>query len=204
MVGDSISPRAPSTGHLVMAHSGTCTARSPLESSHGPKKRRKRSKLVCQTQCSHLLASGAGLFALLGIVGIGEEWRWRVELNRRNGVRTRKVERIVTGKTQGWDVTKPLGLLWGAEERRMISIYMNGWGCWLFDTPPGFGWNQIVGILGRVEVVREKEPSLEGPWQTTQGEVGDSVSFHWVFKSKPKLAKQSQHRALEGPKGSGV
>lgn len=81
----------------------------------------------------------------------------------------------------------------------MISIYSNGWGCWLFDTRPGFGWNQIV------EIVREKEPSLEGPWQTTQGKIGASVSFfHWVFKSKPKLAKQSQHKALEGPKGSGV
>ena len=59
--------------------------------------------LVCQTQGPHVLASGAGLFALLGIVGIGEEWRWRVELNRRKGVRTGKVERIVTGKRQGWD-----------------------------------------------------------------------------------------------------
>lgn len=174
MVGDSISPRAPSTGHLVMAHSGTCTARSPLESSHGPKKQRKRSKLVCQTQCSHLLASGAGLFALLEIVGIGEEWRWRVELNRRNGVRTRKVERIVTGKTQGWDVTKPLGLLWGAEERRMISIYMNGWGCWLFDTPPGFGWNQIVG---RVKI-REGRSS-KGKRTITWGSLADNSRQSW-------------------------
>lgn len=66
-------------------------------------KRRTRSKLVCQTKCPHVLASGAGLFALFGIVGIGEEWRWGVELNRRKGVRTQKVERIVTGKTQGWD-----------------------------------------------------------------------------------------------------
>lgn len=61
----------------------------------------------------------------------------------------------------------------------MISIYTNGWGCWLFDTLPGFGWNQIVEILRRVEVVREKEPSLEGPWQKTQGEVEASVPlFH--------------------------
>lgn len=44
MVGDSISPRAPSTGHLVMAHSGTCTARSPLESSHGPKKTEEKEQ----------------------------------------------------------------------------------------------------------------------------------------------------------------
>lgn len=86
--------------------------------------------LVCQTQGPHVLASSAGLFALLGIVGIGEEWRWRVELNRRKGVRTGKVERIVTGKRQGWD-TRDSQNLWAssAEERWMISIYTNGWGC---------------------------------------------------------------------------
>lgn len=71
--------------------------------------------LFCQTQCPHVLASGAGLFTLSGVVGIGEERGWGVELDRKKGVRTGKVKKIVTGKTQGWDArdrAKPWGLFW--------------------------------------------------------------------------------------------